>query len=123
MAPKIIAFDEDARRTLERGMDQLANAVKITLGPKGRKVVLRKEVGGPTIRTTGLDAKEIELDERSRDRRRLVKEVEKRTDDVAGRHDDGHRARAGVVKDGLRNVADGATPEPQRGSSAPPSLP
>ena len=64
MAPKIISFDEDARRALERGMDQLANAVKITLGPKGRNVVLEKKWGAPTITNDGVSiAKEIELEE------------------------------------------------------------
>ena len=64
MAAKIISFDEDARRALERGMDQLANAVKITLGPKGRNVVLEKKWGAPTITNDGVSiAKEIELED------------------------------------------------------------
>jgi len=64
MAAKLISFDEDARRSLERGMDQLANAVKITLGPKGRNVVLEKKWGAPTITNDGVSiAKEIELDD------------------------------------------------------------
>ena len=72
MAAKIISFDEDARRALERGMDQLANAVKITLGPKGRNVVLEKKWGAPTITNDGVSiAKEIELDDPDgEDRRR-----------------------------------------------------
>ncbi|MGH2668959.1 MAG: TCP-1/cpn60 chaperonin family protein, partial [bacterium] len=64
MAPKLIVFDEDARRALERGMDQLANAVRITLGPKGRNVVLEKKWGAPTITNDGVSiAKEIELED------------------------------------------------------------
>src|SRR6266550_2979338 len=86
MAAKIITFDEEARRALERGMDQLANAVKITLGPKGRNVVLEKKWGAPTITNDGVSiAKEIELeDPQERIGAELVKEVAKKTDDVAG---------------------------------------
>jgi chaperonin GroEL len=113
MAPKIIAFDEDARRTLERGMDQLANAVKITLGPKGRNVVLEKKWGAPTITNDGVSiAKEIELDDPiEKIGAELVKEVAKKTDDVAG---DGTTTATvlaqAIVKEGLRNVAAGANP-------------
>ena len=84
MAPKLIAFDEEARRALERGMDQLANAVKITLGPKGRNVVLEKKWGAPTITNDGVSiAKEIELEEPfEKVGAELVKEVAKKTDDV-----------------------------------------
>src|SRR5204863_445271 len=86
MAAKIISFDEEARRALERGMDQLANAVRITLGPKGRNVVLEKKWGAPTITNDGVSiAKEIELeDPLERVGAELVKEVAKKTDDVAG---------------------------------------
>jgi chaperonin GroEL len=113
MAPKIISFNEDARRSLERGMDQLANAVKITLGPKGRNVVLEKKWGAPTITNDGVSiAKEIELeDPLEKIGAELVKEVAKKTDDVAG---DGTTTATvlaqSVVKEGLRNVAAGANP-------------
>jgi chaperonin GroEL len=113
MAPKIITFDEDARRALERGMDQLANAVRITLGPKGRNVVLEKKWGAPTITNDGVSiAKEIELDEpMEKVGAELVKEVAKKTDDVAG---DGTTTATvlaqAIVKEGLRNVAAGANP-------------
>jgi chaperonin GroEL len=113
MAAKIISFDEDARRSLERGMDQLANAVKITLGPKGRNVVLEKKWGAPTITNDGVSiAKEIELDDpEEKIGAELVKEVAKKTDDVAG---DGTTTATvlaqAIVKEGLRNVAAGANP-------------
>ena len=113
MAPKLIAFDEEARRALERGMDQLANAVKITLGPKGRNVVLEKKWGAPTITNDGVSiAKEIELDDPlEKIGAELVKEVAKKTDDVAG---DGTTTATvlaqAIVKEGLRNVAAGANP-------------
>jgi chaperonin GroEL len=113
MAPKLISFDEEARRSLERGMDQLANAVKITLGPKGRNVVLEKKWGAPTITNDGVSiAKEIELeDPMERIGAELVKEVAKKTDDVAG---DGTTTATvlaqAIVKEGLRNVAAGANP-------------
>jgi chaperonin GroEL len=113
MAAKIIAFEEDARRSLERGMDQLANAVKITLGPKGRNVVLEKKWGAPTITNDGVSiAKEIELeDPLEKVGAELVKEVAKKTDDVAG---DGTTTATvlaqAIVKEGLRNVAAGANP-------------
>ncbi len=113
MAPKLISFDEDARRALERGMDQLANAVKITLGPKGRNVVLEKKWGAPTITNDGVSiAKEIELDDpMEKIGAELVKEVAKKTDDVAG---DGTTTATvlaqAIVKEGLRNVAAGANP-------------
>ena len=113
MAAKIITFDEEARRSLERGMDQLANAVKITLGPKGRNVVLEKKWGAPTITNDGVSiAKEIELDDpQEKIGAELVKEVAKKTDDVAG---DGTTTATvlaqAIVKEGLRNVAAGANP-------------
>jgi chaperonin GroEL len=113
MAAKIITFDEDARRSLERGMDQLANAVRITLGPKGRNVVLEKKWGAPTITNDGVSiAKEIELeDPEEKVGAELVKEVAKKTDDVAG---DGTTTATvlahAMVREGLRNVAAGANP-------------
>ena len=86
MAAKMIAFDEEARRALERGMNQLADAVKITLGPKGRNVVIEKKWGAPTITNDGVSiAKEIELeDPLEKIGAELVKEVAKKTNDVAG---------------------------------------
>ena len=83
---KIIAFDEQARRALESGMNQLADAVRVTLGPKGRNVVLEKKWGAPTITKDGVSvAKEIELeDPYEKIGAELVKEVAKKTDDVAG---------------------------------------
>src|SRR2546425_708074 len=113
MAAKLITFDEEARRALERGMDKLANAVRITLGPKGRNVVLEKKWGAPTITNDGVSiAKEIELeDPQEKIGAELVKEVAKKTDDVAG---DGTTTATvlaqAMVKEGLRNVAAGATP-------------
>ncbi|MCA1691884.1 MAG: chaperonin GroEL, partial [Actinobacteria bacterium] len=84
--PKMIAFDETARRALERGMNQLADAVRVTLGPKGRNVVLDKKWAAPTITNDGVSiAKEIDLeDPYERIGAELVKEVAKKTDDVAG---------------------------------------
>src|SRR4029450_13244396 len=113
MGAKLITFDEDARRALERGMDKLANAVRITLGPKGGTVVLEKKWGAPTITNDGVSiAKEIELEDPEESiGAELVKEVAKKTDDVAG---DGTTTATGVaqamVKEGLRNVAAGANP-------------
>ncbi len=110
---KIIAFDEEARRGLERGMNQLADAVRVTLGPKGRNVVLEKKWGAPTITNDGVSiAKEIELeDPYEKIGAELVKEVAKKTDDVAG---DGTTTATvlaqALVKEGLRNVVAGANP-------------
>src|SRR5512135_2040092 len=110
---KIIAFDEEARRGLERGMNTLADAVKVTLGPKGRNVVLEKKWGAPTITNDGVSiAKEIELeDPYEKIGAELVKEVAKKTNDVAG---DGTTTATilaqALVKEGLRNVAAGANP-------------
>src|SRR5205823_10909603 len=86
MAAKIIVFDEEARRALESGMNQLADAVKVTLGPKGRNVVIEKKWGAPTITNDGVSiAKEIELeDPAEKIGDELVKEVAKKTNDVAG---------------------------------------
>ena len=110
---KIIAFDEEARRGLETGMNKLADAVRVTLGPKGRNVVLSKKWGAPTITNDGVSiAKEIELeDPYERIGAELVKEVAKKTDDVAG---DGTTTATvlawSMVREGLRNVAAGANP-------------
>src|ERR687893_2635232 len=111
--PKIIAFEEDARRALERGMNQLADAVKVTLGPKGRNVVLEKKWGAPTITNDGVSiANEIELEDPwEKIGAELVKQVAKKTDDVAG---DGTTTATvlaqAMVREGLRNVAAGANP-------------
>src|SRR6188768_3208636 len=94
--PKLIAFNEEARRGLERGMNTLADAVKVTLGPKGRNVVLEKKWGAPTITNDGVS---------------IAKEIAKKTDDVAG---DGTTTATvlaqAMVREGLRNVAAGANP-------------
>src|ERR1700686_2726074 len=110
---KLITFDEEARRALESGMNQLADVVKVTLGPKGRNVVLEKKWGAPTITNDGVSiAKEIELeDPYEKLGAELVKEVAKKTDDVAG---DGTTTATvlawAMVHEGLRNVAAGANP-------------
>ena len=110
---KTIAYDEEARRGLERGLNSLADAVKVTLGPKGRNVVLEKKWGAPTITNDGVSiAKEIELeDPYEKIGAELVKEVAKKTDDVAG---DGTTTATvlaqALVREGLRNVAAGANP-------------
>ena len=111
--PKMIAFDEQARRSLEAGMNKLADAVRVTLGPKGRNVVLEKKWGAPTITNDGVSiAKEIDLeDPYEKIGAELVKEVAKKTDDVAG---DGTTTATvlawSMVHEGLRNVAAGANP-------------
>jgi len=110
---KMIAFDEEARRGLERGLNTLADTVKVTLGPKGRNVVLEKKWGAPTITNDGVSiAKEIELEEPyEKIGAELVKEVAKKTDDVAG---DGTTTATvlaqALVHEGLRNVAAGSNP-------------
>ncbi|MBV9312815.1 MAG: chaperonin GroEL [Pseudonocardia sp.] len=110
---KMIAFDEEARRGLERGMNVLADAVKVTLGPRGRNVVLEKKWGAPTITNDGVSiAKEIELEDPwEKIGAELVKEVAKKTDDIAG---DGTTTATvlaqALVREGLRNVAAGANP-------------
>ncbi len=110
---KLITFDEQARRALESGMNQLADAVRVTLGPKGRNVVFEKKWGAPTITNDGVSiAKEIELEDPfERIGAELVKEVAKKTDDVAG---DGTTTATvlawSMVREGLRNVAAGANP-------------
>jgi chaperonin GroEL len=110
---KLIAFDEEARRSLERGMNKLADAVRVTLGPKGRNVVLDKKWGAPTITNDGVSiAKDIDLEDPfEKIGAELVKEVAKKTDDVAG---DGTTTATvlawAMVREGLRNVAAGANP-------------
>lgn len=110
---KIISYDEEARRGMEEGLNKLADTVKVTLGPRGRNVVLDKKWGAPTITKDGVSvAKEIELDDPiERIGAELVKEVAKRTDDVAG---DGTTTATvlaqALVKEGLRNVAAGSNP-------------
>ncbi|MBD7950896.1 chaperonin GroEL [Oerskovia sp. NPDC056781] len=110
---KIIAFNEEARRGMERGLNVLADTVKVTLGPKGRNVVLDKKWGAPTITNDGVSiAKEIELDDPyEKIGAELVKEVAKKTDDVAG---DGTTTATvlaqALVREGLRNVAAGSNP-------------
>ena len=111
--PKQIAYDEHARRALEAGMNKLADAVRVTLGPKGRNVVLEKKWGAPTITNDGVSiAKEIDLEDPfEKVGAELVKEVAKKTDDVAG---DGTTTATvlawAMVREGLRNVAAGANP-------------
>src|SRR5688572_325737 len=111
--PKILKFDESARRSLEAGVDRLANAVKVTLGPKGRNVVLEKKFGAPTITNDGVSiAKEIELEDPFENMgAQLVKEVATKTNDIAG---DGTTTATvlaqALVHEGLRNVTAGANP-------------
>jgi chaperonin GroEL len=111
--PKILKFDEDARRSLEEGVNRLADAVKVTLGPKGRNVVLDKKFGAPTITNDGVSiAREIELDDPFENMgAQLVKEVATKTNDIAG---DGTTTATvlaqALVREGLRNVAAGASP-------------
>ena len=113
MMPKILLFDEEARRALERGVDKVAEAVKITLGPKGKNVVLEKSWGSPTITNDGVSiAKEIELEDKFENLgAQLVKEVASKTNDVAG---DGTTTATvlaqAMIKEGLKNVAAGANP-------------
>ncbi len=110
---KLITFDEEARRSLERGMNKLADAVRVTLGPKGRNVVLDKKWGAPTITNDGVSiAKDIDLEDPfEKIGAELVKEVAKKTDDVAG---DGTTTATvlawAMVREGLKNVAAGANP-------------
>jgi len=110
---KLIRFDEEARRSIESGMNQLADAVRVTLGPKGRNVVLDKKWGAPTITNDGVSiAKEIDLEDPfEKVGADLVKEVAKKTDDVAG---DGTTTATvlawAMVREGLKNVAAGANP-------------
>src|SRR6201997_1125546 len=111
--PKQLKFDEDARRSLEAGVNKLANSVKVTLGPRGRNVVLEKKFGAPTITNDGVTiAREVELDDPFENMgAQLVKEVATKTNDVAG---DGTTTATvlaqALVREGLRNVAAGAGP-------------
>src|SRR5437016_8392467 len=111
--PKILEFDEKARRSLERGVDKLANTVKVTLGPKGRYVVLDKKWGAPTITNDGVTiAREIELDDPFENLgAQLAKSVATKTNDVAG---DGTTTATvlaqALVNAGMRNIAAGAQP-------------
>src|ERR687897_96342 len=111
--PKILKFDDQARRALETGVNKLADAVKVTLGPKGRNVVLDKKWGAPTITNDGVSiAREIELDDPFENMgAQLVKEVATKTNDIAG---DGTTTATvlaqSLVHEGLRNVASGASP-------------
>lgn len=121
---KLIEFNIEARRGLEAGMNTLADAVKVTLGPKGRNVVLEKSWGAPTITNDGVSiAKEIELDDPyEKIGAELVKEVAKKTDDVAG---DGTTTATvlaqAMVREGLRNVTAGANPMGLKKGIEPPS--
>src|SRR3974390_1594728 len=113
MAHKELKFNEDARRSLQRGVDVLADAVKVTLGPRGRYVVLEKKFGAPTITNDGVTiAKEIELEDPIENMgAQLVKEVATKTNDVAGDGTTTATLLAQVmVREGLRNVAAGASP-------------
>ncbi len=111
--PKILQYDEDARRSLERGVNALANAVKVTLGPKGRNVVIDKKFGAPTITNDGVTvAREVELEDPWENLgAQLAKEVATKTNDVAG---DGTTTATvlaqALVHEGMRNVAAGANP-------------
>src|SRR5262245_18444697 len=111
--PKILSFDEDARRALERGVDKLADAVKVTIGPRGRNVVLDKSFGPPVITNDGVTiAREVELDDPYENLgAQLAKSVATKTNDVAG---DGTTTATvlaqAMVREGLRNVAAGANP-------------
>src|ERR1700726_4001908 len=111
--PKILKFDEAARRGLEAGVNKLADTVKVTLGPKGRNVVIEKKFGAPTITNDGVSiAREVELDDPFENMgAQLVKEVATKTNDVAG---DGTTTATvlaqSLIKEGLRNVAAGASP-------------
>ena len=126
--PKILKFDEPARRGLEAGVNKLADTVKVTLGPKGRNVVIEKKFGAPTITNDGVSiAREVELDDPFENMgAQLVKEVATKTNDVAG---DGTTTATvlaqSLITEGLRNVAAGASPTGlKRGSrraSMPPS--
>src|SRR5579871_6191250 len=113
MAAKLLLFDEEARRALERGVNQLADAVKVTLGPRGRNVVLEKKYGSPSIINDGVTiAKEIEVENPFENMgAQLVREVASKTNDIAG---DGTTTATvlaqAIVKEGLKSVAAGAKP-------------
>ncbi|KUK20202.1 TCP-1/cpn60 chaperonin family protein, partial [Pseudothermotoga lettingae] len=111
--PKLLRFDEEARRSLEKGVNKVADAVRITLGPKGRNVVIEKSWGSPTITNDGVSiAKEIELEDKFENLgAQLVKEVASKTNDVAG---DGTTTATvlaqSMIREGLKNVAAGSNP-------------
>lgn len=111
--PKQLVFEENARRSLERGVNAVANAVKVTLGPRGRNVVIEKKFGSPTITKDGVTvAKEIELEDKLENiGAQLLKEIASKTNDITG---DGTTTATvlgqAIVKEGLRNVAAGANP-------------
>jgi len=111
--PKTLKFDEQARRSLEAGVNKLADAVKVTLGPKGRNVVIEKKFGAPTITNDGVTiAREVELEDPFENMgAQLIKEVATKTNDVAG---DGTTTATvlaqALIREGLRNVAAGANP-------------
>src|SRR5690349_19223532 len=111
--PKILKYDDEARRALEAGVNKLADAVKVTIGPKGRNVVLEKKFGAPTITNDGVSiAREVELDDPFENMgAQLVKEVATKTNDIAG---DGTTTATvlaqALTREGLRNVAAGASP-------------
>jgi chaperonin GroEL len=111
--PKLIEFDVDARATLKKGVDQLAAAVRATLGPKGRNVVIDKKFGAPTVTKDGVTvAKEIELEDPLENMgAQMVKEVASKTSDIAG---DGTTTATvlaqGIFREGLKNVTSGANP-------------
>jgi chaperonin GroEL len=113
LAAKDLKFDEEARRSLERGVNILAEAVKVTLGPRGRNVVIEKKYGSPTVINDGVTiAKEIEVEDRFENMgAQLVREVASKTNDVAG---DGTTTATvlaqAIVREGLRNVAAGSNP-------------
>src|SRR5512133_2771100 len=113
MASKLIEFDSDARTKLKRGVDKLANAVKVTLGPKGRNVILEKKFGAPTVTKDGVSvAKEIELEDAVENMgAQMVREVASKTSDVAG---DGTTTATvlaqAIYREGLKNVTAGANP-------------
>ncbi len=112
---KILKFDEDARRALERGVNKLADTVKVTIGPKGRNVVIDKKFGAPTITNDGVTiAREVEIEDPYENLgAQLVKEVATKTNDIAG---DGTTTATvlaqALVREGLRNVAAGASRPP-----------
>ena len=124
--PKLLKFDESARRGLEAGVNKLADTVKVTLGPRGRNVVIEKKFGAPTITNDGVTiAKEIELEDPFENMgAQLVKEVATKTNDVAG---DGTTTATvlaqTLIRDGLRNVAAGANPTPSSAASTRPWAP
>src|ERR671919_199993 len=110
---KQLLFDADARRSLEAGVDKLANVVRVTLGPRGRNVVIDKKWGAPTITNDGVTiAKEVELDDPYENLgAQLAKEVATKTNDVAGEGTTTATVLAqAMVREGLRNVASGASP-------------